>query len=143
MTPTNGRSYHVRFNHKLQFVLLWLIADYGLPSAISRRLESTTSSFDVQHGGRTKYTCSGHVLEAEHLRGEDIKMYHPWQQPWKKGFCDVLRRAAWRPAGLNVGGGTRDRFEGGFLIHIVPSKRRTGQSNCSSSLFRPVRRTAL
>ena len=94
------------------FVLLWLIADYGLPSDISRRLESTTSSFgiNVQHGGRTKSTCSALVLEVEQsLRGEDIKMYHPWQQPGKKGFSDVLRRA-WRPAGLNLGGGARDRF---------------------------------
>lgn len=123
----------------------WLIgAHYSLPSDISRRLESITPSFDinVQHGGRTKSTCSCLVLEAEwHLRGEDIKMYHPLQQQaGKRGFCDVLR--AWRPAGSNVGGGTRGRFEGGFLINIVPSKRRIGQAtiDCSSSLFRPVRR---
>ena len=123
-------------------VLHWLIGGYGLPSDISRHLELTKPSSDINHGGRTKSTCSGLVLAAEHLRAEDIKMYYPWQQPGKRGsLCDVLRRA-WRPAGLNVGGGTWGRFEAGFLNNIT-FKTSHATTNCSSNLFRPVRRSEI
>lgn len=115
---SHGRSYHFKYN------ITSLIGGYGfLSNNISRRLESTTSSSDinnVQHGGRTKSTCSGLVLEAEHLTGEE---YHPWQQPGKRGFakgaearCQVERRR-W-----DMGS-----FGGRFLISIVPSKRRIGK----------------
>lgn len=70
--------------------------------------------------------------------GEDIKMYYPWQQLGKRGFSDALRRV-WRPADLNVGGGTWGRFEAGFLINIT-FKTSHATINCSSYLFRPVRR---
>ena len=86
-------------------------------------------------------TCSGLVLAAERPRAEDINVYHPWQQPGKRGLCDILRRA-WRPARLSVGGGTWGPFEGGFLINIT-FKTSHATTNCSSNLFRPVRRSEI